>query len=122
MRPLRSSWRGCLLGLGASVLVGVSAITFSGCAIHGGHGPPPRASAHGHRHVLRSGVELRFDSELGVWVAVGRRHLYWQDGLFLRIARDLWEVSATLEGPWRLRGASSLPPGLRSRYADGDPQ
>lgn len=117
---LRAGLRAALL------LLAVSTLTLSGCVVFPagplrGHGPPPHAPAHGYRHMHPSGVELRFDAGLGVWVAVGHRDLFWYDDHFVRIRRDLWEVSVSLEGPWHLYSASSLPPGLRKKYAYGPP-
>jgi hypothetical protein len=79
-------------------------------------GPPPHAPAHGYRSKHRTGAELRFDSDLGVYVVVGEADVYFQDGWFIRIRNGAWQFSATLGGKWEVRSAKSVPPGLRSKY------
>jgi hypothetical protein len=79
-------------------------------------GPPPHAPAHGYRHKHRSGAELRFDSHLDVYVVVGQTNVYFHDGWFVRIRSGIWEVSATLAGPWKPKAAEWVPPGLRSKH------
>jgi hypothetical protein len=79
-------------------------------------GPPPHAPAHGYRHKHQSGAELWFDSDLGVYVVVGHSDLYFHDGWFLRFHSSIWEVSATLGGPWKPKAAEWVPPGLRSKH------
>jgi hypothetical protein len=65
---------------------------------HGG--PPPHAPAHGHRHRHhRSGVDLVFDSGLGVYVVAGLGH-YFYGGKFYRWRNDVWQVSVNVRGPW----------------------
>lgn len=79
-------------------------------------GPPPHAPAHGYRHKHPSGAELRFDSQLGVYIVVGHTDVYFHDGWFLRIRGDGWQASATLAGPWKPKAVGSLPPGLRTKH------
>jgi hypothetical protein len=79
-------------------------------------GPPPHAPAHGYRRKHPSGAELRFDARLDVYTVVGRADVYFHDGWFIRIQSGIWQVSATLNGPWEPRDASWVPPGLRSKY------
>jgi hypothetical protein len=61
-------------------------------------------------------VELRFDSRLAVYVVVDRTDVYFHDGWFIRIRSGIWEVSATLGGPWKAKTADWVPPGLRSKH------
>lgn len=82
-------------------------------------GPPPHAPAHGRR--ARGGghgeAELRFDSGLGVYVVIGHPGIYVHDGWYLRFHSGRWLVSASLDGPWKMRRASWVPPGLRAKHA-----
>lgn len=79
-------------------------------------GPPPHAPAHGYRHKHQSGAELRFDSDLGVYLVVGQTDVYFYDGLFVRVRSGMWQVSATLAGPWEPKAAEWVPPGLRAKH------
>ena len=92
----------------------VTAVTLSACVTgpSRGHGPPPHAPAHGYRH-HHHGVDLVFDTSLGVYVVVGRSDHFYVDGRFLRFHADSWQVSASLGGPWSVYPAASVPPGLR---------
>lgn len=96
----------------------VTALTLSGCAgfwidnsPRRGNGPPPHAPAHGYRR-HHHGVELTFDTQLGVYVVMGRSNYFFIDGHYLRIRGDAWEVSTTLRGPWRPCPRTWLPAGL----------
>jgi len=85
-----------------------------------GHGPPPHAPAHGHRRKQNDGdhgLELVFDSQLGVYVVVDIPDHYYWDGYYLRIDDRGWYASTELEGRWAPRSSGSLPPGLRKKYA-----
>ena len=79
-------------------------------------GPPSHAPAHGYRRKHQSGAELRFDSSLDVYIVVGLTDVYFHDGSFIRIRSGIWQVSATLDGPWKPRAAEWVPPGLRSKH------
>jgi hypothetical protein len=79
-------------------------------------GPPSHAPAHGHRRKHPTGAELRFDSHLDVYAVVGHTDIYFHDGWFIRIRSGSWQVSATLDGPWELKAAEWVPPGLRSKH------
>jgi hypothetical protein len=78
-------------------------------------GPPSHAPAHGYHRKHQSGAELRFDSRLGVYIVVGHTDVYFHDGWFLRVRSGVWEVSATLGGPWKPKSAEWVPPGLHSK-------
>lgn len=86
---------------------------------HHGHGPPPHAPAHGyrHKHHGHGGVELSFDSDLGVYVVVDLPDHYFWDGYYLRIEDGRWYASTELGGRWSPRSLRSLPPGLRKKHA-----
>ncbi len=79
-------------------------------------GPPSHAPAHGYRHKHQTGVEIVFDSHLGVYIVAGTTDIYFHDGWFLRIRSGIWEVSASLDGQWKARSSDWVPPGLRSKH------
>jgi hypothetical protein len=80
-----------------------------------GHGPPPHAPAHGYRRKQVHGVELVFDSQLGVYVVIGHPGHYYYDGYFYRLKGGVWEMSLKIEGGWGPKSAKPLPPGLRNK-------
>ncbi len=89
----------------------------------GGHGPPPHAPAHGYRrkqqqayHHQGGDAKLAFDSDLGVYVVLDLPHHYYFDGVYLRIEDGHWYGSSHLDGGWRPRAGSSLPPGLLKKH------
>ncbi len=79
-------------------------------------GPPSHAPAHGYHHKHQTGVEIVFDSHLGVYIVDGKTGIYFHDGWFLRIRSGIWEVSASLDGQWKARSPDWVPPGLRSKH------
>ena len=79
-------------------------------------GPPSHAPAPGYRRKHQSGAELRFDSNLDVYIVVGHTDVYFHDGWFIRIRSGIWQVSAILDGPWKPKAAKRVPPGLRSKH------
>jgi hypothetical protein len=85
-------------------------------------GPPPHAPAHGYRHKHRSGAELRYHSGLDVYVVAGHTDVYFHDGWFVRIRSGIWQVSATLAGPWEPKTADWVPPGLRAKHHTKKPK
>ena len=112
--------------------VTIALAALSGCARHHHHrsrsvpapvvthqkGPPPHAPAHGQRrkqHHSDDGVELIFDSKLGVYVVVDLPDHYYWNGHYLRIEGGRWSASVDLNGHWEPREAHSLPPGLRKK-------
>ena len=85
---------------------------------HGGHvplailaaGPPPHAPAHGHRHRHEhEGVELVFDSALGVYAVVGWANHFFHDGHFYRQGAAGWELSVRIDRGWGVAEHSRLP-------------
>ncbi len=78
-------------------------------------GPPAHAPAHGYRRKHMSGVTLRFDAEIGVYIVLGYTNRYFHDGSFLRVSERAWEASATVAGPWRTYTEAWVPSGLRSK-------
>ena len=81
-------------------------------------GPPPHAPAHGHRHRHHdSGVELVFDSGLGVYAVVGMPNHYWYGDRYLRWAEGRWHASVRLDGVWVVIGGDQVPKHLKSKHA-----
>ncbi len=78
-----------------------------------GHGPPAHAPAHGYRRKQVAGVELVFDSEIGVYVVVGRSDHYYHEGYFYRCINGQWEISAQPDSGWAFVAEASLPSGLK---------
>ncbi len=58
-----------------------------------------------------------FDSQLGVYLVVGRPHYYFSSGRYLRIRDGVWQVSGQLERGWRRTPTENVPKGLRSKHA-----
>jgi len=84
---------------------------------HGHHAahPPPAHPRHGHRH-SHAGVELVFNSDLGVYLVVDRHNHFYTEGRFYRYAYDGWQISTELEGGWHQVARPSLPPGLAKKH------
>ncbi len=78
-----------------------------------GNGPPPHAPAHGYRHKHQHGVELVYNSKLGVYVVIGFPNHYFYEGHYFRLGGEDWEISMNIEGPWRVAGKEVLPSGLK---------
>ena len=89
--------------------------------------PPSHAPAHGYRAKHRTkreahapaprraegGVEVVYDSERGVRVAIGIPNVFFEGGLYYRQKGDDWEVSATGADGWRIAVASKVPSTIR---------
>ena len=76
-------------------------------------GPPPHAPAHGYRHKHHAhGVDLVFDSGLGVYLVVGLADHFFLHDQFYRRSGGEWFVSAELGHGWTAVGSSVLPKGL----------
>jgi hypothetical protein len=85
-------------------------------------GPPPHAPAHGYRRHHQSGCELQFDKSLGVYVVIGRTATYFHDDSFLRVHGGTWQISASLEGPWKSKDMAGIPPGLLKKHKGKKPK
>lgn len=85
--------------------------------IHRKHGPPPWAPAHGYRHKHAGGVELVFDSALGVYVVVGLPNHYFHGDRFYRYADGRWMIGIAADGPWVHAEWRDLPAGLQKPKA-----
>jgi len=78
-------------------------------------GPPAHAPAHGYRRKHVQGVEVVFDSGLGVYVVVGLTDHYYHDGYFFRLHSGIWESCPQPDGHWKVVSANSLPIGLQAK-------
>jgi hypothetical protein len=78
-------------------------------------GPPAHAPAHGYRRKHVQGVDLVFDSGLGVYVVVGLSDHYYHDGYFFRVHGGIWERCPKPDGHWKVVSANSLPIGLKAK-------
>lgn len=77
------------------------------------NGPPPHAPAHGYRHKHQHGVELVYNSELGVYVVIGFPDHYFCQDHYFRLAGENWEISTHITGPWIVAENNVLPAGLK---------
>jgi hypothetical protein len=119
MRSLR-----CLVVLGGAALVlslgGCSSSRHTSTVVLVDHpvpvvtkgGPPPYAPAHGYRAHHRDGVDLVYDSGLGVYTVVGHSGCYYQSNRFYRKHAGRWEMANSTRGPWRVTTTATVPGGL----------
>ena len=82
-----------------------------------GNGPPAHAPAHGYRHKQVCGVELVFDTGLGLYVVVGHPDHYYCDGHFYRFVGGVWQTSVEFHSGWIVTTGKPLPSGLRGIHA-----
>ena len=78
-----------------------------------GHGPPPHAPAHGYRARTGDGIEIVYDSKLGVYVVFGISSHYYSDGIYYRVNGDQWEATSRFHGSWKVVAGYKVPFGLR---------
>lgn len=80
--------------------------------------PPSHAPAHGRRAKEAAaqkrleppgGVEIRFDSERGIHVAIGVPGVYFEAGSYYRHTDAGWQVSATGRDGWSIAAGSAVP-------------
>ena len=101
----------------------LSAIASTACVVidapprhaHHRHGPPPHAPAHGQRYKHHD-HDLIFDGELGVYVVVGLRDVWFLDDHYFRISGDDWQVSVGTPDRWRVVAVSAVPVRLRAKH------
>ncbi len=74
-----------------------------------GHGPPPHAPAHGYRFKHHHGVELKFDSGLGVYAVLEMRGVYFHNGLYIKVFEGKWFVSNFFNKSWRVAIKGEIP-------------
>ena len=83
-------------------------------------GPPPHAPAHGYRHKHAThdgGIDLVFDSGLGLYVVVGRPGYYFHRDRYYRQVESGWRVSMRIDTGWAVLTLQELPPGLARKAA-----
>ena len=87
--------------------------------VHRGHGPPPHAPAHGYRHKLNhhGGVQISFDSGIGVYVVAGHSDVFFWDDHFYRWHDSGWQTSAGLDRGWIQVATAKLPGHLARKHA-----
>lgn len=78
-----------------------------------GHGPPPHAPAHGYRAKTSDGIEIVYDSKLGVYIVFGISSHYYSNGLYYRVNGNQWESSVKFHGSWKVVAEYEVPFGLR---------
>ena len=77
-------------------------------------GPPPHAPAHGYRHHHHHGVDLVFDTGLGVYLVADVSELFFFNDLYIRYQDSHWQVSVKLDGPWRSANEREVPVKLKN--------
>ena len=75
-------------------------------------GPPPHAPAHGYRQ-KHEGVELVYDSEMGIYIVVDLPDCYYFKNRYYRFGENQWEIGVSLKGPWKFVSRYDLPKGLQ---------
>ena len=121
--------------LARALVLGLCGAVLAGCVAHGhpwptkqrhptgSHvrihkpGPPPHAPAHGYRHKQRGGVELVFNSEIGVYVVGGYSNHYFHDRHYLRLVDGVWHISVTLDRGWTTVPSKKIPKRLLKKHA-----
>jgi hypothetical protein len=103
-------------------------VLLSGCVQHHHHtrpqkavvvqkkGPPPWAPAHGYRHKHESGVELVFDSGLGVYVVLGHDGYYFHKDRFYHYTDGKWFRSVSFTTSWGAVRIDDVPARLRVKH------
>jgi hypothetical protein len=97
-----------------AIIVTVASFTILSCAL-GYQFPPPTAepgyvTTHG-------GVQLVFDSDIGLYVVTGYPDYYYYRGYYYRAhPGGRYERSRAIEGRWRSVDPGRLPPGLVRKY------
>ena len=83
-------------------------------------GPPAHAPAHGYRnkeHKQRyKGIDLVFDTGLGVYVVVDMSGYFFDNGSFYRYRDNNWEVSIDVDRGWTIVASKKVPHGLLASH------
>ncbi len=82
-------------------------------------GPPPHAPAHGYRHKNQQGVELQFDSGLGVYIVAEMPGIYFHNGLYMQMSDGQWRTSLNINGPWQPEVNGRVPSKLKKIKGKG---
>jgi hypothetical protein len=93
--------------------------------------PPAHAPAHGHRAKHKAsapapapkkpGIEISFDSERGIRVAVGFPDIVFHDGHYYREHDGGWQISLSGDGGWRVAVESKIPGAVRDARKKSHP-
>jgi hypothetical protein len=62
------------------------------------------------------GLEVVFDSEKGVHIAIGLPGVYFDSGHYYRHTNSGWQVSATGKGSWGVAVVHSVPDLIRKKH------
>ncbi len=92
---------------------------YRGAGPGAGHGPPPHAPAHGYRHKQANGLDLIYDSGVGLYIVSGWSNHYYKAGNYYRWHKGRWESGPKLKGPWKGASKKALPPGLQKKKGKG---
>ena len=69
-----------------------------------------RHEQHGQRRTPEGGgVEVIFDSERGVYIAVDLPNVFFHDGRYFRERSGHWQVSVRGDGAWQIAGEIPIP-------------
>ena len=88
--------------------------------------PPDHAPAHGRRNKEKQktthpqpsgGLEVVFDSNQGVHIAIGLPGVYFHSGHYYRHRNGGWQVSATGKGGWGMAVVRSVPDLIRTKHS-----
>lgn len=84
--------------------------------------PPAHAPAHGYRNKHKSqdhhsgGVEIVFDSERGVHVAVGFPDVFFHEGKYYRNVGGSWQVSVKVDSGWSVMASGGVPSSIHKAH------
>ena len=98
-------------------LLGLLAATALVLPLSAAADPPAHAPAHGYRAKHKAskvarpsgGVEIIFDSERGIHVAIGLPGVIFHDGHYYRERDGQWQISLSGGGGWRVSATSKIP-------------
>ena len=78
--------------------------------------PPPHAPAHRFRHRHYHGVDLEYDSGLGVYFVIGHPGIYYYSDHYYRYYDGGWLFSFRYDGPWERTVPQRVPRGLLKKH------
>jgi len=88
-----------LLSLTLIACVKTASVQYSDAAPHYKNAPPPHAPAHGYRHKHKK-HDMTFDTGLNVYVVLGLKDHYFDQGVYYRYRDGGWQVSASIGSHW----------------------
>ena len=108
----------------ASVVIAISACTMfthhnrmQSPAGGQGYAGPPDSPSHGYRYKQSDGIELVFDSGIGVYAVSGHSDNYYHQGKYYRWNNNSWEASSKISEGWAPTSDDAVPPGLRKTHS-----